>query len=67
MRPLSLTPAEADLLGSLLRQTILDTGSNKTAAACKRILGKLAERNSSRATRTASIPPQIGVVHHERT
>jgi len=36
-----------DLLTSLLRQTVLDTGSNKTAAACKRVLGKLAECDSS--------------------
>ncbi|WOJ91702.1 hypothetical protein RZS28_19855 (plasmid) [Methylocapsa polymorpha] len=50
MRALSLTPAEADFLGSLLRQTILDTGSNKTAACCKRILIKLAQEHSSRRT-----------------
>ena len=56
MRALSLTPAEADLLGSLLRQTILDTGSNTTAASCKRILVKLAQRHLTR--RTNSNPTQ---------
>lgn len=57
MRVLSLTPAEADLLGSLLRQTILDTGSNKTAAGCKRILRKLAQRKPSRQPILNPRPP----------
>lgn len=56
MRAHSQTPAEANFLGSLLRQTILDTGSNTTATCCKRILVKLARQHSSR--RTNSNPTQ---------
>jgi len=56
VRALSLTPAEAVFLGSLLRQTILDTGSNKAAASCKRILVKLAQQNSSRRKNSNPTP-----------
>ncbi len=57
MRTLSLTPAEAALLDVLLTQTILDTGSNKTAAACRRMLVKLSRRKSSRRPTSNPTPP----------
>lgn len=44
---IALTARQAELIKRLLNQTILDTGSNKTARDCEAILTKFAQSDSA--------------------